>query len=593
MEEVVLGNSNTIFAKQREQSLNRVAEYFSAMEDFELINEDNQAKKKSNDCEIWSGSIIASGETWPVLFIFTKLFPIELPKVVCDKAKKLYLYNPHVFANGWICIFSDSVSVNINNIEDLLSIYLHSLRRILSGVPDVDFRDEFSVYWDRKLSPIHKTSCIVSPPKLLKDTFYFYSCDNSIFIAKDKLYLNNWLKNYFVNFQKIETSTDGICLNLDLPLIPSEYPDNCFDLLELAKKRDLRAYKLISEKLVTSNKPGLVLLKQKTDTGFSLGCIEFNSPRLNYYKKLQKGFRKGNIPTKLLIDRGINIVKGTNVNRNSVIRTDYDWIHSRGGDGCLNFHNKAVVIIGCGSVGGYIAHTLAKSGISKLLLIDKEDLEWSNIGRHILGAQYVSTKKALALQKYISQDMPHLNVEAKCGNWIELFENDNTLFNDYDIVVSSIADWNHEKLLNKLVLNHDISTALFTWLEPYAVAGHCFITSNTGCLNCYMNDLGQFNFAISSENKNTLIREPGGCTFYQPYGPTALLNTVTMACRIILKHLNKPIDSILYSWISDEDHYNDLGVKISDKWIDLINEKGYSRIYETVLPSKNCQLCKK
>lgn len=586
-------NSNNIISKQRMTALARVTEFFSAYEDFEVINDDDPIKTKFQDCNVWRGLILANEETWPVLFIFTQLFPIENPKVICEKARKLYLINPHVLENGGICIFSNDVSINTNNIEDLLSIYLHSLKKILTGSSDVDFRKEFSAYWDRKLSTLEKKSLIISSPKLLKDKFYVFWGDKFIYLAQDELHLNNWCRNYFKNSNNFKLSKDGICLSLEVPLIPTEYPNNCYELLELAKRRDLKAYNLISEKLVKSNSNGLVLLKQKTDTGFSLGCIEFTSPRLNYYRKLQHGFRKGNIPNKLLISRGINIVKKTNVYRYQVIRADYDWIHSRGGSGCLDFANKSVAIIGCGSVGGYIAHTLAKSGISKLLLIDKEFLEWSNIGRHILGAQYVNNPKAKALQKYISKEMPHIDVEAKCGNWITLFENDNTLFNGYDIVVSSIADWNYEKMLNKLVLDQVISSVLFTWLEPYAVAGHCFISSNTGCLNCYMNDFGQFNYAISKKNENILIREPGGCTFYQPYGPTALFNIVTMSCRIILKHLNNPIDSILYSWVSDEDHFKNLEVKISDKWMDLIIEKGYSRIYETVLPSKNCKLCKK
>ena len=159
--------------------------------------------------------------------------------------------------------------------------------------------------------------------------------------------------------------------------------------------------------------------------------------------------------------------------------------------------------------------------------------------------------------------------------------------------MTSIADWRYEKPLNRLILEQGLSSALFVWLEPYAVAGHCFLTSGTGCLNCYMNTFGQFYYAVSDFNEGSLKREPGGCTFYQPYGPTALLNIVSMTCSILLKHLLHPIDSHLISWISDKEHFKNVGAKINLEWTDLIEEKGYSRLYERILEYGNCEICSK
>ena len=213
-------------------------------------------------------------------------------------------------------------------------------------------------------------------------------------------------------------SHDGICLNIDSPLTPSEYPTNCADLLKLASSRDQIAYNLISKKLVHSSKRALILLKQKTNTGFSLGCVEFKAPELKRYSQFLKGFRKDHLDIKVLLKRGVKTLKESIVERYKVRRADYDWIHSRGGDGC-NYADKSVVLIGCGSIGGYIAHTLAKSGVGKLLLIDKDVLEWANIGRHILGAQYIGLSKSEALKRSISKEMPHLTIEAKQAiGWI-------------------------------------------------------------------------------------------------------------------------------------------------------------------------------
>ncbi|WP_319478567.1 ThiF family adenylyltransferase [Marispirochaeta aestuarii] len=578
------------FSIQREDARARVAEYFAAQGDFKLLTESDEISANYKNVDTWAGSILIESESWPIIFIFGRFFPTDPPLVICPKAKKLYLTNPHVLEGGYLCILSDSSSVNTSNIEDLLSHFLYSARKILSGTSDADFREEFSSYWNRKVSDSKKECLIVSSPQLLEKTFYVLWGEKLILISHDEPHLNQWWRNYLEDSKELSLANDGVCVDIDSPLIPSEYPENSFDLLELVKTRDKRAYDLLSEKLSWTSKSILVLLRQKTDNGFSLGCAELKGPRLIKYKKHHHGFRPGHIPTSILIQRSGEILRDTAVNRHKVKRMDYDWIHSRGGDG-RNYASKSIAIIGCGSVGGYIAHTLAKSGIGRLLLVDKEKLEWANIGRHVLGAHYVGLSKVEALRRHITKEMPHLNIDTKIGNWQELYEENNALFDGFDAIIVSIADWKYEKPLNYLSLKKLVPTVLFTWLEPYAVAGHCFVSSNKGCLNCHMNELGQFTHAVSELKDGTLKREPGGCTFYQPYGPTMLLHTVIMSCRVLLKHLINPIDSTLYTWISDEDHFNDIEGNITEEWSEPIREKGYSRVYENVLTNGYCEIC--
>jgi hypothetical protein len=442
------------------------------------------------------------------------------------------------------------------------------------------------------LSSSEKNCLVVSSPEVLEEQFYVLWSAELICISKDEKSLSRWWNNYLKSESDLKLFHDGITINLDSPLAPSEYPENCFDLLELIKKRNAKAYSLISDSVVTDTRRFLVLLKQKTDNGYCLGCVELKCPNLNQHIKSINGFRPGHIPKSVLLRKAIGALKFVPVFRYGVIRVDYDWIHSRGGDG-RNFANKSIAIIGCGSMGGYIAHILAKSGIGKLLLIDKEKLEWANIGRHILGAIDVGEQKSEALKKRLLNEMPHLEINSLVGNWLDFYESDGNLFTGYDAIIVSIADWNSERILNDLVLKHLVPTVLFTWLEPYALAGHCYIASGLGCLNCHMNRLGRFNHAVSVVNMSQLKREPGGCTFYQPYGTSALLNVVAMSSRMLLKQLQKPVDSTLYTWVSDEDHYNSIGATISDEWVGMIKEEGHSRIFEQVLTSNNCELCKK
>jgi tRNA A37 threonylcarbamoyladenosine dehydratase len=52
------------------------------------------------------------------------------------------------------------------------------------------------------------------------------------------------------------------------------------------------------------------------------------------------------------------------------------------------------LLIGCGSLGGYVAHLLSRAGVGRLTLTDNDCLGWENLGRHILGASSIGRWKA-------------------------------------------------------------------------------------------------------------------------------------------------------------------------------------------------------
>jgi len=521
-------------------------------------------------------------------FLFDEQFPVTLPTVYAPSAEALYLENPHVLNKGVLCIVPESSSVNTKDIEAVLNYYINSTRKILSGTNDVDFRDEFSIYWNKKLNHIDKVCLIVSSPEVLGNSFFVYWGEKVICISHDEVELNNWCTNFFSNTTQHNSELDGFTLMIDSPLVPKEYPETYYDLLVLAKRKDPDVFLLLIDKFVNTTKPILVLLKQKTATGYSLGCVEINALGLKNFTSLQHGFRVGHTPNEVLINRSTEILKGNEVTRYLVTRTDYDWIHSRGGDG-RSYVDKAVVIIGCGSLGGYIAHSLAKSGVGKLLLVDNEMLEWSNIGRHVLGADYVYSPKADSLKKSLLKEMPHLTIEARVGKWQTLLEKEDGLFNNYDLIISSIANWRFEKPLNSLSMRKLIPPVLFTWLEPFAVVGHCHISFENN-LGSNFDDLGRFQLAVTEFKTLSMRREPGGCTFYQPYGLTGLLNTVSMVTKASLNYLlNSQLETKLHTWISDKDHIMRTNAEITECWDERIKIQGYSRVYETELISKESE----
>jgi hypothetical protein len=72
--------------------------------------------------------------------------------------------------------------------------------------------------------------------------------------------------------------------------------------------------------------------------------------------------------------------------------------------------NKSITIIGCGSVGSYIAYFLAKSGFKKFNLVDNDTLRIENIARHVCGYRYLNIPKTSALENHLQENFPDVEI---------------------------------------------------------------------------------------------------------------------------------------------------------------------------------------
>lgn len=541
----------------------------------------------------WSTIIKAGGRDWEIHILLTENFPDEPPIVRVPDATGLLLTNPHVFEKGYLCVIPDSSCIDSNNPVELFFYVIESAKRILEGTEDVDFQDEFSAYWNRSLSDTSIYCVVIDSPEKLPVLFNVFFSDKLICISASAESLNRWCENYFGKEVSIETNNTGILLKLEAPLLPTEHPESLYDLINLLSAKDREAYKLLTKQIISGFKKGFVLLTQRTENGYALGGLIYSGIGLTYKRSLHNGFRKGKIPSSILIKRSAKTLVGTKITRCSVERADHTWIHARGGDG-VDFQRRSVMVIGCGSLGGYVAHFLSRAGVTDLTLLDNDRLEWANLGRHVLGADSVSRLKAEALSELLRKQMPHLRIVGISKDWRDALRENNTLFNDYDLIVSTVADWRCEQPLNYLSRNNKLPNILYGWLEPYAVAGHCLISiKGSGCLACKMKRFGHFKLKVAEFPGITLKREPGGCTHYQQYGPIALLPVASLISTNVLLYLNNPTrESILKTWISDQKHFSRANAEITEVWKNRINNKGYSKVYTTTWnASKDCQVC--
>ena len=71
-----------------------------------------------------------------------------------------------------------------------------------------------------------------------------------------------------------------------------------------------------------------------------------------------------------------------------------------GEDAVLSLSNKTVLVLGCGGVGGYVCEALVRSNIGRLIIVDYDLVDESNINRQIIALDStIGLKKVDVLEK--------------------------------------------------------------------------------------------------------------------------------------------------------------------------------------------------
>ena len=99
---------------------------------------------------------------------------------------------------------------------------------------------------------------------------------------------------------------------------------------------------------------------------------------------------------------------------------------------------KSVAVFGVGGVGGFVVEALARSGIGKITLFDKDVVDLTNINRQIIAlTSTVGRYKCDVMKERILDINP--SCEVVCHNVFYLPENaDEYPFDDYDYIVDAV-----------------------------------------------------------------------------------------------------------------------------------------------------------
>ena len=114
------------------------------------------------------------------------------------------------------------------------------------------------------------------------------------------------------------------------------------------------------------------------------------------------------------------------------------------------FSSAAVAVCGLGGLGSNIAIALARAGIGKLILIDFDRVDITNLHRQQYKAEQIGIYKTVALAENLKEIAPYISLEIHTERITE--DNAVTLLQDADIICEAFDDAEWKAMLTNTVL---------------------------------------------------------------------------------------------------------------------------------------------
>lgn len=445
----------------------------------------------------------------PCVFTFSKHdYPHYLP------AKKFDMRQICLFENTEQIFFQIPLEDKIRLvIQKLLSLENMGLKKISK-----EYLKEFPIYWNR----VCEKDKYIYQLFLSHDPDFewliprFFKCGNRILLrfCSDELFFNDECNK--MNF----SHSNGIFLkifntdNILPPLNGNKW--NVSDILDLIANPQIEriasaAYDIISSTSYSEKYLTIVF----EINGFYVACdLEFKN----------KGTAK-------LINKIRN--ETVRVTHRKISRCDFAYLsHRIGNDNMLN--DKKILLIGCGSLGSYVAEELVNCGCMNLTIYDSDDFDYENTFRHKLGTYWQGYNKAKIIEYELNEKHPQINVHAFPSKF-----NADVNIDDFDLIVSTVGSSDTQFEFNKAFSEkYAGKPVIYAWLEGDGSSSHalCTFNNNHGCYNCcFTNENGtaspnKYNFS-NPQDTHYLTNCCGGVRV--AYGSSTLLSASLITLKAV------------------------------------------------------------
>lgn len=533
-----------------------------------------QGEKRKSNVPVWrliiQATVSKKVEDIEVFIAFPREFPYQMPFVIVPDDRFKYL--PHIsYKSRKLCLYEDGIVFDADNVCGLIRDNISKTRRWVERYANQDnaseYAQEISSYWieqyDKEEEP--ESHCFLfgrMPEETRKLTAYtyqvaYYGTEDKYFdqtiICGDEETEEYIRQNIYIR-SKARKETALYIHSLIVPLRPPCSITGKQLSGYITDKADRETF----IKYLNTNKKGLFLFSiglQNKIGGVSIPKLQVNKP----------GFRSG-------ILKAFDIItKYDYANRNFVrlYASVYDENRIAKRTAGELMEKRNYVIAGLGSVGSNLCYYLNGYNNAQFALIDPENLTIDNLGRHLLGFNYLDQSKALAVAHYLTDYRPDRKVIALRES-IEAIPTEE--LNSATALFVCTGDVMSEKWLLQKMCEVIIQTPAFIlWLEPYGASGIMVYVnpSDKEGLNALREQVQdgfmRFNLIdrVEYEEGDKLTKSDVGC-----HGQYALYsaNDVTLYLSAMFPKIDEllttPAKSKVFQWIGNIEIAAQKGIRL-------------------------------
>lgn len=241
----------------------------------------------------------------------------------------------------------------------------------------------------------------------------------------------------------------------------------------------------------------------------------------------------------------------------SVYRIDDCYVATRNQPSRKTLAGKKIALVGCGTIGGYLAEMLVKAGAGlnggELWLLDADDLSPANIGRHRLGYGSLLKNKAEALAEEIARTSPNAKLRP-----FPLDARKFASLHQADLLIDATGEEALSQWLNATLVNERFTPSLFTWVEGAGAAVRAFLrdTPDGACYRCLQAEDRSSKFPVLRFPDNEIHAGQGCEALYVPFPGTTSIQAAALACELAMDWVNKSVSTRLRTRVIDRNLAN-------------------------------------
>jgi hypothetical protein len=456
----------------------------------------------------------------PQLFALPRIRLLEIPPC-------LPLLTPHLNGKGYLCYIAEGTVVldifdPVGQSLACLKCAEEVLEKVLKGELVEDLEEEFYAHWAGPYCLVDMQDQRLGQQQTLMvklgDSFMAVITDDEVRTTRKLKILGFELVDCTILTYRIRTVAKP------RPHTKIWPPMTVKDILVWQGLLDPRCRRKIEQRI----KEGLL-----TRSRFALVLVE--SPLMTYGFAVSYD-HKPDHNKKKKISKRLTSIYDLEVMPVSVIRIDDRYMAERNVPGMKTLAGKRIAVVGCGTIGGYLAEMFIKAGAGtaggQLTLIDSDILYPQNIGRHRLGFPSLLTNKAIGMTKELGRLAPGADIRALPVNIMQ------AQLGKLDLLVDATG----EEALGHWLCEHYLSGVpmLSVWIEGPGIAVRALLRTSTtrACYRCLWeaNQKGLFHAVIGPLRK---LMVGHGCEgLYVPFSASVSVQAASLGAEMALNWAN-------------------------------------------------------